>query len=151
MYIGLITCLFHREMMRCFNNLLMCCLTYICYGLVVISLFIAVLFLSAETPKVTCFPNPCGPHSKCRELNNRPTCSCLPSFLGAPPDCRPECTVNSDCPGHMACIGQKCTRVCDDICGENADCRAHRHVATCTCRPGHTGDAYSYCSPIPRK
>ena len=109
------------------------------------------LLIPAEAPKITCFPNPCGPNSKCREVNGRPTCSCLPNYLDAPPHCRPECSVNSDCANHMACIGQKCTSVCDDVCGENADCRAHRHVAMCTCRSGYTGDAYSYCAPVPRE
>ena len=109
------------------------------------------ILFSAKTPKRTCFPNPCGPNSQCRELNGRPTCSCLPEYLGAPPNCRPECTIHSDCASHLACVGQKCVDPCPGSCGQNADCRVYNHNPVCSCRRGYTGDAYALCTPIPRK
>ncbi|XP_026677656.1 protocadherin Fat 3-like, partial [Diaphorina citri] len=55
-----------------------------------------------------CQPSPCGPNSQCREVNKQAVCSCLPNYFGSPPACRPECTVNSDCPLNKACFNQKC-------------------------------------------
>ena len=107
--------------------------------------------ITAESPRQTCFPDPCGPNSKCLELNGRPTCSCLPEYLGAPPNCRPECVVNTDCPSYEACVGEKCVDPCPGSCGQNADCRVYNHNPVCTCLPGFRGDAYSLCTRIPRK
>ena len=41
-----------------------------------------------------CSPNPCGPHSICREYNEQAVCSCQDGYIGSPPQCRPECVVN---------------------------------------------------------
>ncbi|KAF0298053.1 Neurogenic locus notch 1 [Amphibalanus amphitrite] len=105
--------------------------------------------LKPKAPRQTCFPNPCGPNSQCRELNGRPTCSCLPGYLSSPPNCRPECTIHSDCPSHQACVGEKCVDPCPGSCGQNADCRVFNHNPVCMCRGGYTGDAYALCTPIP--
>jgi hypothetical protein len=40
-----------------------------------------------------CVPSPCGPNSACREVSNKPVCSCQSGFVGVPPSCRPECSV----------------------------------------------------------
>jgi hypothetical protein len=40
-----------------------------------------------------CVPSPCGPNSACREVSNKPVCSCQSGFIGVPPSCRPECSV----------------------------------------------------------
>ena len=124
---------------------------FLLYNHVTILSHTIISHLSAAAPKRTCFPNPCGPNSQCRELNGRPTCSCLPSYLGSPPRCRPECTIHSDCLSHLACVGLKCVDPCPGSCGQNADCRVYNHNPICSCRRGHTGDAYALCTPIPRK
>ncbi|KRT79970.1 hypothetical protein AMK59_6537, partial [Oryctes borbonicus] len=68
-----------------------------------------------------CQPSPCGPNSQCRELNNQAVCSCLPSYIGSPPSCRPECVVSSECAPNKACIQQKCTDPCPGTCGLSAN------------------------------
>jgi hypothetical protein len=98
-----------------------------------------------------CQPSPCGPNSQCREVNHQAVCSCLPNYFGSPPNCRPECTVNSDCPLNKACFNQKCTDPCPGTCGQNANCRVTNHNPHCSCKPGFTGDPVVYCNRIPRK
>ena len=89
-----------------------------------------------ETPQPIirdpCNPSPCGPNSQCRDVNGQASrfkdesfkapivnnlikisnillvCSCLSSYIGAPPNCRPECVTNSDCALHLACVNQRC-------------------------------------------
>lgn len=67
-----------------------------------------------------CRPSPCGSFSQCREINSQAVCTCLPGYIGSPPTCRPECTVNSDCPSNEACVNDKCKNPCDGTCGVNA-------------------------------
>jgi len=98
-----------------------------------------------------CQPSPCGPNSQCRENNEQAICSCLPEYVGAPPNCRPECVTSAECPQDKACVRQKCSDPCQDVCGSNADCRVIQHAPICSCRPGFTGDAFSRCLPMPRK
>uniref|UniRef100_A0A8D8QWV8 EGF-like domain-containing protein n=1 Tax=Cacopsylla melanoneura TaxID=428564 RepID=A0A8D8QWV8_9HEMI len=50
-----------------------------------------------EPPANPCYPSPCGPYSQCRDIGGSPSCSCLPNYIGAPPNCRPECVMNSEC------------------------------------------------------
>jgi len=63
-------------------------------------------------PINVCVPSPCGPNSECRDRGGAPACSCLPNYVGTPPSCRPECTINPVCPSHVSCINQKCTDPC---------------------------------------
>lgn len=98
-----------------------------------------------------CQPSPCGPNSQCRENNEQAICSCLPEYVGAPPNCRPECVTSAECPQDKACIRQKCSDPCPGVCGSNADCRVIQHAPICSCRAGFTGDAFSRCLPLPRK
>lgn len=98
-----------------------------------------------------CFPSPCGPNSQCRNVNGIPSCSCLPTYIGAPPSCRPECTINSDCPSNQACIREKCISPCPGLCGISAQCSVINHTPICTCLDGYEGDAFTSCHPIPRK
>lgn len=102
-------------------------------------------------PKNPCNPSPCGPNSQCREVNEQAVCSCLPTFIGSPPGCRPECTVSSECPLDKACINQKCSDPCPGVCGLNAKCAIVNHSPICSCQTGHTGDPFTRCYPIPRK
>lgn len=107
-----------------------------------------VTVISAPVKGNPCQPSPCGPNSQCREVNSQAVCSCLPSFLGAPPACRPECTANQECPANMACVNQKCVDPCPGACGQNALCSAVNHNPFCTCIPRYTGNPFVSCQPI---
>lgn len=104
-----------------------------------------------DLPQNPCVPSPCGPYSECRDIGGAPSCSCLANYFGSPPNCRPECTVNSDCPSDRACIRQKCTNPCPGSCGLSSQCTVFNHIPVCTCLEGFTGDPFSNCSPAPRK
>lgn len=92
-----------------------------------------------------CSPSPCGLNSQCRELNGQAVCSCSPTFIGAPPNCRPECTVSSDCSVNRACKNRKCVDPCPGICGINARCEVINHSPICSCNQGFTGDPFVTC------
>ncbi|KAM7351931.1 LOW QUALITY PROTEIN: uncharacterized protein ACRADG_004633 [Cochliomyia hominivorax] len=107
---------------------------------------------SLEEPvayKNPCQPSPCGPNSKCREINEQAVCSCVPDFVGLPPACRPECTTNSECPLEKACINRKCNDPCPGTCGHNAECRVLNHIPLCSCLLSYTGDPFSRCYSQP--
>lgn len=95
-----------------------------------------------------CQPNPCGPHSQCREFNNQAVCSCLNGYRGAPPACRPECVASSDCPLNKACSNQICIDPCKGACGVAAVCQVINHNPICTCRTGMSGDPFTRCISI---
>lgn len=98
-----------------------------------------------------CIPSPCGPNAQCRAVGDQPSCSCNPNYIGQPPNCRPECVVNTDCPSTQACIREKCRDPCPGSCGFNAECRVQNHIPICTCIAGFTGDAFTECKTIPPK
>lgn len=98
-----------------------------------------------------CHPSPCGPNSQCKEINQQAVCSCLPSFVGSPPGCRPECVMSSECAAEKACMNQKCSDPCPGICGLNANCRVRNHSPICVCSNGYSGDPFTRCSLIPRE
>lgn len=101
-----------------------------------------------DEPKNPCQPSPCGPNAVCRAAGESPSCSCLPEFIGAPPNCRPECITNSECSHDKACMNQKCADPCLGLCGQNAQCHVISHTAMCTCRYGDTGDPFNACNAI---
>ena len=102
---------------------------------------------SRENP---CTSNLCGPNSQCREINGQPACSCLTNYVGRPPNCRPECKDNSECPTILACINEKCKNPCPGSCGDMARCSVQNHVPLCTCPEGYEGDANIRCTiPLP--
>ena len=107
------------------------------------------LFLLVE-PVVTqpCRPSPCGPNSQCREVNGQAVCSCVPGYLGSPPNCRPECVTSSECNQNEACSNQKCRNPCPGTCGVGAKCEVINHNPICSCPPRYTGDPFIRCSPI---
>lgn len=97
-------------------------------------------------PSTPCEPSPCGHNAVCREQNGAGSCSCLPEYVGNPYEgCRPECTVNSDCPANLACLNSKCKDPCPGTCGSNAVCRVMNHLPQCTCYPGYSGDPFQFC------
>lgn len=99
--------------------------------------------------KDPCVPSPCGPHSMCRTIGSTYTCSCLPIYIGSPPNCRPECTINSDCPSNLACINQICQDPCSGSCGLNAKCNVINHTPICACYEGYEGDPFQKCRVKP--
>lgn len=92
-----------------------------------------------------CRPSPCGPNSQCRPVGDSPSCSCLAEYIGSPPNCRPECSSNTDCSNNLACIQQKCKDPCPGLCGANAECRVISHSPMCVCLIGFEGDPFSQC------
>lgn len=95
-----------------------------------------------------CSPSPCGPNSQCRTVNNQGVCSCLPTFVGSPPSCRPECTISAECPLNEACNNQKCINPCIGTCGYGARCEVVNHNPICSCPAQYTGDPFTQCNPI---
>lgn len=107
-----------------------------------------IIIVSAESPPVPinpCQPSPCGPNSVCQVSGDNPSCSCLPEFIGLPPNCRPECVSSSECASSLACIGQKCRDPCPGSCGTNAECHVISHTPNCLCLPTYSGDPFVMC------
>ncbi len=104
-----------------------------------------------EPPENPCLPNPCGPYSNCRVIGHTSACSCLPNYIGRPPLCRPECTINSECPANLACINERCKDPCVGSCGISTVCNVVNHSPICTCQYLYTGDPFSGCYPVPSK
>lgn len=100
-----------------------------------------------------CEPSPCGPNSLCRVVDSTSVCTCLPAFLGSPPNCRPECTISTECAFSLACISNKCSDPCRSsrLCGSNARCETINHNPICSCPPSFTGDPFIACFEMPRK
>lgn len=96
-----------------------------------------------------CVPSPCGPNSQCRVIGTQAACSCLPNYVGRAPNCRPECTNDSECPNHLACKNEKCRDPCPGSCGTNAQCTVVNHSPVCSCFPGYIGDPFSSCTLPP--
>lgn len=104
------------------------------------------IFIFSE-PVVTdlCNPSPCGPNANC----NDGICTCLTEYNGDPYfECRPECTISSECPRNKACVRNHCVDPCVNTCGINANCEVVNHMAICTCPMRTTGNAFIQCSPI---
>lgn len=102
-----------------------------------------------QYPKDPCVPFPCGPNAMCKALGETPVCTCMNNYIGMPPNCRAQCSINSDCPANEACIGDKCRDPCPGSCGVNARCTVVNHTPTCICPEGFTGDSFIICLPIP--
>lgn len=114
------------------------------YNLIIFQLFVA----AAPTeivPINPCIPSPCGPNALCHQKGEIPSCSCLPDFIGTPPNCRPECVANDDCVNNLACINKKCKDPCPGSCASNAYCSVVSHTPRCSCPPGYTGNALYQC------
>lgn len=108
------------------------------------------LYLAIPQPPVDpCLPSPCGLNSICRKIGDQSSCSCLPNYIGSPPNCRPECTINPDCPSNLACIREKCENPCLGSCGFGAQCNVVNHIPICICSEGLTGDPFVSCVPKP--
>ena len=99
-----------------------------------------------------CNPSPCGSNAICTERNGAAACRCIEDYFGDPyVACRPECTINSECPSNKACQNQHCIDPCPGLCGINAQCRVINHIPTCSCNEGYEGDPFSSCRLKPCK
>lgn len=105
------------------------------------------LFSSVPSER-PCSTAVCGPNSQCREINNQAVCSCLPTYLGIPPACRPECVSNSECPQNQACMKQKCINPCIGVCGVRAVCEVVNHNPVCACTSPLSGDPFIQCTTV---
>ena len=93
-----------------------------------------------------CNPSPCGPNAQC--IGG--VCTCLPNYSGDPySNCRPECTMNAECPRNRACNNQRCVDPCPGTCGPGAQCDVVNHIPTCSCPQGTTGDPFVSCRTMP--
>lgn len=92
-----------------------------------------------------CSPSPCGPYSQCRAINKHAVCICAANFIGAPPNCRPECVVSTDCAQDKSCMNQRCKDPCPGTCGQNARCQVVNHSPICSCSLGFEGDPFVRC------
>lgn len=111
-------------------------------------------FIALDVPSTTerppsCASSPCGPNSLCQIISGIPACSCLPNYIGVPPECRPECILSSECKSHLACVNQRCQDPCPGSCGVNAQCHVLNHIPVCTCMEDFTGDPFTQCTIIP--
>ena len=89
----------------------------------------------------------CGKNARCVEDDDRYACKCYEDYYGNPySECRPECTINPDCPRYLACVNLKCVDPCPGRCGVNAVCDVINHEAKCTCPPDTNGDPYLACA-----
>lgn len=100
-----------------------------------------------DEPQKPCIPSPCGPNSQCREVGSTAACSCLQNYVGRPPNCRPECTINAECAGNFACLNERCKDPCPGSCGLSAICNVVNHSPVCVCSQGYTGDPFTACYP----
>lgn len=109
------------------------------------------IFTEYLPPENPCHPSPCGPYSICREVNGHAVCTCQQAYIGQPPNCRPECIINSECLPDKACVNQRCIDPCPDTCGLNANCKVINHSPVCSCPPNYEGDPFNKCLLKARK
>lgn len=93
-----------------------------------------------------CVPSPCGINAECRNTGGMPSCACLPQYIGSPPNCKPECVLNTDCSNNKACVNMKCLDPCLGSCGVLAICNVVKHVPVCSCPNGYEGDPFVACN-----
>lgn len=110
--------------------------------------FLAETQLAPPSQTNPCVPSPCGPNSECRNINGQASCACSVNYIGTPPNCRPECTINSDCPSSESCFQLKCRDPCPGSCGLGAECTVVNHTPNCACLASYTGDPFTRCTPI---
>lgn len=142
-----------KIIIRCMKNYINSISQYIALFLYHIIINRNFEYLSAITPplvqKDPCVPSPCGSFSQCRNIGDSPACTCLENYMGQPPNCRPECTIHSECPSDRACINMKCVDPCPGSCGTNALCSVINHIPTCRCPEGYTGNTFVLCEILP--
>lgn len=107
-----------------------------------IYLFFFIVEQTPPEPRDPCNPSPCGANAIC----NNGVCTCQNEYKGDPySGCRPECTLNTDCPRDKACVRNHCIDPCPGTCGFNAVCQVINHIPTCSCPDPLTGDPFTSC------
>jgi hypothetical protein len=105
------------------------------------------------------YDNKCALRAECFVQNHFSLCKCLLGLIGNPyieckPEEKPECTVDVDCPGALACIDNKCVDVCHKLapCIEPAKCQAIASVPVrtmiCVCPEGYISSGSGTCKKI---
>lgn len=107
------------------------------------TIFLTESFICADS-------NICGVNAYCAEENGHAVCCCLKGYRGDPTEycVRLECIDDTECRGHQTCKDGTCIDACIGVCGQNAECKALNHVPVCSCPPGFTGDAFTFCRPF---
>ena len=92
---------------------------------------------------------PCGINAVCTQRS----CQCIPDYIGDPyVACRPECTVNKDCPSTKTCQHLHCVDPYPNAhCGYNAQCQVVNHIPNCVCLSGYIGDPFTACRLPPKR
>lgn len=124
---------------------------YLYYVVVVVACYLYLVPTVSRNNTNPCVPSPCGPNSQCRVIGSQAACSCIPNYKGRPPNCRPECTINAECPSNKACQNELCIDPCPGSCGLNALCNVVDHSSICTCIPGYEGNPTTECTVISRR
>lgn len=104
---------------------------------------------STSPAKDPCTPSPCGPYAQCTAIGNLASCNCMDNYMGSPPNCRPECTISSECASNLSCLNGKCQDPCAGTCGFSALCHVINHTPSCSCPADFTGDPFVSCRQIP--
>lgn len=110
------------------------------------------MLCSSKLCQDACDANSCGKKAVCLASRHRAACSCPSGFSGDPlVECRPyECAHDRDCAPDEQCNEDgKCRNVCAGACGLNANCRAVRRHAQCSCPPDFIGNPKIECSKPP--
>jgi hypothetical protein len=73
----------------------------------------------------------------------------LDGYVGTPPNCLPECTMDSDCSSNKLCIQSRCAEPRDSCpsggCEPNAHCRVVNKEKICVCNNGFLNDTRLGC------
>lgn len=100
-----------------------------------------------DPTKDPCKPSPCPDNVKCFSYDNKvaicDNCASPDSYNN--PQCRPQCTTESECPSNMACINRRCEDPCLNSCGINSECTVIGHKPNCRCMNGMIGNPYEGC------
>lgn len=118
------------------------------WSIILLHVYLFIEPLQPVENKNPCVPSPCGPNSICRAIGNTPACSCQPNYIGRAPNCRPECTINEECPSNLACQNERCVDPCPGSCGISTVCVVVKHSPVCSCQTGYTGDPFTGCNFI---
>lgn len=108
------------------------------------------IYIAYPSVKITpCSKNTCGLNAICEDRQGVAICSCRPTFVGQPPNCRPECVTNSECSSDKACINYRCENPCIGLCGFSTNCVVRQHVPYCSCLESYEGNPYIECKIKP--
>lgn len=111
-----------------------------------------------------CDADTCGEGALCQGQRHQVQCTCPPGTLGNPyvdchqrePTAEPECRVDADCAGHLACFSGHCENPCAQpgVCTPDQSCSVldtlPLRTVMCKCPVDTVTDAAGRCVPIAR-